>query len=86
LRSATSNEDAAERLLDVFRAQVLPAIAQAKGDRPQERAGLVASQLLGLALTRYLLKIPPMVSMSRDTIVREVGPTLQRYATGKRES
>jgi len=83
LRSATSNEDAAERLLDVFRDQVFPAIARAGADRPQVRAGLVASQLLGLALTRYVLKIPPVVSLSTDLIVREIGATLQRYATGR---
>ena len=86
LRSATSNEDAAQRLLDVFRAQVLPAIARAGGDRPQERAVLVASQLLGLALTRYVLKIAPMVSMPGDTLVREIGPTLQRYVAGPLEA
>ena len=68
--------------LELFRAQVFPAIARAGGDRPLERAGLVASQLLGLALTRYLLKLPPLVAMERETIVREIGATVQRYAAG----
>ena len=81
LRSAASNEEAAQRLREVFRSQVFPAIAQAvPDDRAAERAGLVASQLLGLALARYLLKIPPMVKMSREAIIREVGVTVQRYA------
>lgn len=85
LRSAISNPDAAQGLLEMFRAQVFPAIARAGEDRPLERAGLVASQLLGLALTRYLLKLPPMVAMPRDTLVREIGATVQRYAAGKLE-
>jgi AcrR family transcriptional regulator len=82
LRSAASNKDAAQRLQEVFRSQVLPAIARTGGDRASERAGLVASQLLGLALTRYVLKIPPIMEMSRETLVREVGATVQRYAVG----
>jgi AcrR family transcriptional regulator len=84
LRSAASNEDAAARLRELFRSQVLPAIAAAgPPETAATRAGLVASQLLGLALTRYVLKLPPVVAMPLDTIVREVGPTIQRYATGR---
>jgi hypothetical protein len=47
-----------------------------------KRAGLVASQVLGLALTRYILKLPPVVGLSRSEIVRWLGPTLQRYLAG----
>jgi hypothetical protein len=46
------------------------------------RAGLVSSQMLGVALTRYVLRLPPVATMSRDELVRWVGPTLQRYLTG----
>ena len=82
LRSAASNDAAADGLKRVFATQVMPAIAAA-GDASTAslRAGLVSSQLLGLAMTRYILKLPPVVAMDRDTIVREVGATIQRYAT-----
>jgi AcrR family transcriptional regulator len=83
LRSAASNDDAAKRLREMFVAQVLPAIAAAgPPETAPQRAGLVASQLLGLALTRYILKLPPVVALPVDAIVKEVGPTIQRYATG----
>jgi AcrR family transcriptional regulator len=83
LRSAASNEEAADRLREIFRAQVFPGIARlGPAETAPARAGLVASQLLGLALTRYVLKLPPMVAMPLETIVSEVGPTVQRYATG----
>ena len=36
---------------------------------PQRRAGLIATQVLGLALCRYVLRLPPVVGMSRDEIV-----------------
>lgn len=83
LRSAASNEDAAERLRAIFIAQVFPAIARAgPPETAATRAGLVASQLLGLALCRYVLCLPPVVAMPRDLIVLTVGDTVQRYATG----
>jgi hypothetical protein len=42
----------------------------------------VASQILGLAMARYVLRLPPVVAMSTELIVRTVGDTVQRYATG----
>ena len=85
LRSAASNDYAASRVRELFAAQVLPAFARV-GSRADaaERAGLVASQLLGLVLCRYILKIPPVAEMSAEEIVKHTGPTIQRYASGKR--
>lgn len=84
LRSAASSEAAADQMREIFSSQVLPAIKAIKGGRgASQRAALVASQLLGMALCRYILKFPPMVSMPRETLVREVGRTIQRYATGE---
>jgi AcrR family transcriptional regulator len=82
LRSAASNDGAAKKLTEIFARQVLPVVASA-GDpaTAPQRAGLVASQLLGLALTRYILKLPPVVMLERNFIVREVGRTIQRYVT-----
>ena len=83
LRSAASNEYAASKVRELFAAQVLPAFARV-GSRANagERAGLVACQLLGLALCRYILKIPPVAEMSPEQIVKHIGPTIQRYASG----
>lgn len=84
LRSAASNDEAAARLREIFLTQVFPAIAAAgPPETAPQRAGLVASQLLGLALTRYVVKVPPVVALPLETIVREVGATIQRYATGR---
>ena len=82
LRSAASNEAAANRLRDIFATQVLPTIAAVgPSQNVAERAGLISSQLLGLALTRYVLKLPPAVALKKETIVREVGRVIQGYAT-----
>ena len=82
LRSAGSNPAAAEQLRAVFAGQVLPAVMRAAADDPVARAGLVASQLLGLAFCRYVLELPPVVGLSRERIVQDVGATIQRYLVG----
>ena len=80
LRTAVSNAEVAAKLRDVFAGQVMPMLARV-ADRSEfaTRAGLIVSQLLGLALCRYVLKVPPVVAMSPDVIVACVGPVLQRY-------
>jgi AcrR family transcriptional regulator len=83
LRAGVTNEAAAERLRGVFADQVAPAVAVVVQDHSEVpiRSGLISSQILGLALARYVLKLPPVAGMSRDEIVSWVGPTLQRYLT-----
>ena len=84
LRAATSNDDAANTVRTIFGGQVVPMLAQVvpPAELPM-RAGLVATQIMGLAVTRYILKVPPMVAMDRAQIVRLLGPTMQRYVVGK---
>jgi AcrR family transcriptional regulator len=86
LRASASSEEIAAKTRGVFAGQVLPMLAQV-ADRAElaTRAGLISSQLLGLALCRYVLKVPPVVAMTPDQIVKGVGPSLQRYIAGKLE-
>jgi len=46
------------------------------------RSGLISSQIMGLAMMRYVWKIEPIASMSDDDIVGAVAPNLQRYIQG----
>ena len=81
LRAAITHELAATRVRAVLAGQVAPTIAKLSGEPALAgtRAGLVASQILGLALCRYVLRLPPVVAMSRAELVAWVGPTVQRY-------
>jgi AcrR family transcriptional regulator len=80
LRSAVTNASAAERMRDIFSRQLLPVVAQAApAGQAERRAGLVASQMLGLALCRYVLSLPSVTDLSQDEIVAWLGPTIQRY-------
>ena len=49
---------------------------------PRERATLAGSQLVGLAMIRYVLRLEPIASASIDHLAEVVGPTIQRYLTG----
>lgn len=82
LRSATTNTEAAQRMKDIFTAQLMPSIAKLAPDDAPRRTGLIATQMLGMALSRYVLKLPPVVAMSREELIDWLGPTLQRYAVG----
>ncbi|GGP87090.1 TetR/AcrR family transcriptional regulator [Streptomyces griseomycini] len=83
LRVAATSRAGAERTQGVFRDQILPVVRQVCPDPEQvpARAALVTSQLLGLALTRYVLRFPPAAGLTREEIVAWLGPTLQRYLT-----
>ncbi|HEU0202540.1 MAG TPA: TetR family transcriptional regulator [Burkholderiaceae bacterium] len=85
LRTAVTNEAVAERVQGIFATQVAPMIARLSGEpraAVAARAGLVATQILGLALCRYVLKLPPVVALKRAEIVRRVAPTIQAYLYG----
>ena len=83
LRVSATNRAGAERMQGIFQEQLLPVAQQACPDPEQvpARAALIASQLLGLALTRYVLRIPPAVALHPEEIVAWLAPTVQRYLT-----
>ena len=82
LRTAVTHETAAERMRGIFASQLVPVVARLCGEsrrRVATRAGLISAQMLGLALCRYVLRLPPVVGIKRAELVRRVGPTIQGY-------
>ncbi|GAA0571868.1 TetR family transcriptional regulator [Paractinoplanes ferrugineus] len=82
LRASVTNQAAADRMREIFTAQLVPVVEQLHTDQPRVRAGLVASQILGLALCRYVLALAPMATMSRPETIAWIAPTVQRYLLG----
>lgn len=83
VRSAMSREETTTMLREFAAHEVLGRIAGALDDPHAElRATLVGSQLLGVAMARYVLRIEPLASAEREALARALGPTLQRYLTG----
>jgi hypothetical protein len=46
------------------------------------RATLAGSQLIGLALARYVVAVEPLAPALPEILVRALAPTVQRYLTG----
>jgi len=70
-------------LTEGFLPVVIAPIGVALGlDRPEYRMTLVASQVIGIILLRYVLTVEPLASMPADLVVSTYAPTLQRYFTG----
>jgi AcrR family transcriptional regulator len=83
LVSATTNDVAAEQVRRILAAQMAQVVAAVVPDAQTaaDRAGLIATQILGLALCRYVLRVPPVAGLDRRTIVAAVAPVIQHYLT-----
>ncbi|MGW1888433.1 TetR/AcrR family transcriptional regulator [Streptomyces sp. NPDC001970] len=85
LRVGVTNAAGAERMQQIFTSQLLP-IAAGVCPVPAEvprRAALVGSQILGMALARYVLRVPPAVEMTKEEVIAWLAPTIQRYLTAE---
>lgn len=84
-RSAVNNEWTAKLFREFLVTQVLRRATGLLEIDPAEaplRSSLVASQMAGLVLVRYILRLEPLASASPDVVVAAVGPTVQRYLSG----
>jgi AcrR family transcriptional regulator len=84
IRSAVADKDAAAMLREFITEEVLGPIARRLGSPDaQLRATLVGSQLIGLAMARYIIRVEPLASAPSAQVAAVVGPTVQRYLTGE---
>jgi AcrR family transcriptional regulator len=82
LRSAVTNERAASMLRSFVSSAILRLVADAiPAEDAEYRASLVASQVVGLGITRFVVGLEPIASASVDDLVAAIGPTVQRYLT-----
>ncbi|MFC3690106.1 TetR family transcriptional regulator [Aquipuribacter hungaricus] len=66
----------------VLRRLLLPLVRRLEVDEPERRAALVASQVVGLGMVRYVVRVEPLASADDETVVAEVAPTVARYLFG----
>lgn len=83
LRTVVTNAAVTERFTAIFAEQLIPVVSRMTSDRASipVRAALVATQVLGVALCRYVLELPPVVTLTREQLIAWIGPTIQRYLT-----
>ena len=81
---STLVEEAPDTLLQqgILRMVLQPLRSALPAEEADRRVQLVASQMIGLVMTRYLLALEPLASMPVEDLVAWVGPTLQRYLDG----
>lgn len=80
MRTAIGNKLTTPLLAGFLSRELLSRIARALEVSDAElRAALVASQVAGILIARYVLRLPALAEASVDDIVRRVGPTIQRY-------
>lgn len=83
IRGAVSNAQAAAMLREFLTREVLGRLAAAAApDAPELRASLAGSQVVGLAMARYVVRVPPLADADPAAVAAAVGPTIQRYLTG----
>ncbi len=83
MRSALASEKTAHLLRDGFLRLIMEQIASLPGiDDPERRGALVASQIVGLLVARYVVELEPLASLPPDDLVPTMGPTLQSYLFG----
>ncbi|HEX3548272.1 MAG TPA: TetR family transcriptional regulator [Mycobacterium sp.] len=83
LQSATSNPDAYQAARDFMQSYVLAAVSEVigGGEEARLRAMLAASQLVGTAILRHVIEVPPLATLSVDEVVTLIAPTVTRYLT-----
>lgn len=84
LRAVVASVVRSEVARDLMRELVLrrllrPMVSRLGVDEPERRTALVASQVIGLGMVRYILRIEPLASADDDTVVSEIAPVVHRY-------
>ncbi len=80
LRAAVSEPEAADLIRELLTEQILTPIAQrVGGPQPELRAAMLATQVVGLGIIRYVLRIEPLASASQEQIGRALVPVVEHY-------
>ncbi|HTY71004.1 MAG TPA: TetR family transcriptional regulator [Actinomycetes bacterium] len=83
LRTGLSHQHAAEILRQVLGRTFLAALRDVvEEDEAALRATLIGTQIGGLVLGRYALRMPAVAEASTEALVAAVGPAVQHYVTG----
>ena len=85
MHTALGQEFAARMLRQFIIREVLKRVAKELGDEDAElRASFAATQVVGLVIARYGIKIEPLASASPEEVVARVGPVVQWHLIGER--
>jgi AcrR family transcriptional regulator len=83
LRSVVTSDEVARIMREGMTRMILEPVSRFI-DVPDAklRVGLIASHLIGMALTRYVVELEPVASADLDTLVERLAPAIQQYVSG----
>jgi hypothetical protein len=81
LRSVTTNEQVATMMRQFLDNVMFAKIAEIRGI-PRRRVAAAAAQMLGVALLRYILAVPPLADATDEELVALLAPVIQHYFDG----
>ncbi|HEX6787647.1 MAG TPA: TetR family transcriptional regulator [Gaiellaceae bacterium] len=79
IRSATTHPDAAALVRETVTRDLQRLTSAITEDKPETRAVLIGSHLVGIALARYVVLVEPLASMAPGEVVELLAPTFQRF-------
>jgi AcrR family transcriptional regulator len=80
LRLSVTHPDGREKLIAVYTKQVKPALDRLIPPKRRARVAiLIATQLVGLAFLRYVLRLPAAIELTEEDIVKSIGGAIQGY-------
>jgi hypothetical protein len=83
LQTAAHEESTREKLRKIVESSLMGVSHLGVDEHDRKvRSGLIASQLMGLAMMRYVWHIQPVASMSDEELIAAVTPNLQHYING----
>jgi AcrR family transcriptional regulator len=82
-RSVVTSDEVARMMREGITQMIIQPVSQVL-DVPdaQLRVGLVATQLVGTAIVRYLVGLEPIASIDVETLIDRLAPVLQLHLTG----
>lgn len=80
LRAATTEPKVIPLVREFLSSRLLGPLAESLGaDQAPLRASLLASQVVGLVMARYIVGVEPLASENPDRVARAIAPVFQHY-------
>ncbi|MET3805745.1 AcrR family transcriptional regulator [Nakamurella sp. UYEF19] len=86
VRTAVGDPGSATAIGQFVTTEIVARLLRSMHHAPAEaerRGALIVSQVLGVVIGRYVLRVGALAAMDRADLVASVGPTLQYYLTGE---
>ena len=83
VRAAAAEPEAARMVRDLLGSEIWgPAAQRLPVSDPPLAVNLIATQVLGLVMSRYVIRAEPLASLAAEDVIQTMAPALQRLLTG----